>query len=230
MMVDSVVGVIEFGATARGDGDEHSDRDIFALIEDVDGDELRAVANRVAAEYGTSASSIACYSASSFDLMIQRGSLFTWHLKLEGRVLHDPDGVFDEAFDQLTPYDAFISDLARFQQVFDDVVSENTKRELDTVDAHVLYIVVRNVCMLLTAWEWPPVFGRRTVVRAARELHPSLPLSRAVAAWLEIQHLAYTRNVRVEPPVSYSAPKAGILNEVATLLAYAEVIFSESRQ
>lgn len=225
-----VVGVIEFGATARGDGDEYSDRDIFVLVEDADGDTLRALASRVATEYETSESSVACYSVSSFDLMIERGSLFTWHLKLEGRVLHDPDRIFDEAFANLTPYASFLSDLERFRHVFDDVVSSNTGRELDTFDAHVLYIVVRNVCMLLTAWVWPPAFGRRTVVRAAREIHPSLPLSQAVAEWLEVRHLAYTRNVCIGPLASPSAPTRDIFDEVAMLLAQAAVVFNRRRR
>lgn len=229
-MKDSVVGIIEFGATARGDGDEYSDRDIFVLVEDADGDTLRALASRVATEHGTSDSSVACYSVSSFDLMIERGSLFTWHLKLEGRVLHDPDRIFDEAFDHLTPYTSFLSDLARFRHVFEDVVSSNIGRELDTFDAHILYIVVRNVCMLLTAWVWPPAFGRRTVVRAAREIHPSLSLSQAVADWLEVRHLAYTRNVCIGSLASPSRPTRDIVEEVAMLLAYAEVIFNGRRR
>lgn len=229
-MMTAVIGIIEFGATARGDGDEYSDRDIFALVEDIDGDALRAIADNVAVEYATTSSSVACYSVSSFDLMVERGSLFTWHLKMEGRTLHDPDGIVSQAFDQIKPYAAFVPDLARFRNVFEDVASTNNRRNLDTFDAHVLYLVVRNVCMLLTAWAWPPTFGRRQVVHAARELHPSLPLSLPLATWLEVQHLAYTRNLRVSPLVSFSPPPADVLDEVARLLSYAHVVFSEQPQ
>ena len=38
----AVIGIIEFGSTARNDADQYSDKDIFAVVEDVDADRLDA--------------------------------------------------------------------------------------------------------------------------------------------------------------------------------------------
>jgi hypothetical protein len=116
----AVIGVIEFGSTARQDADQYSDKDIFAVVEDVDADVIDTLRGLVATDYGTTPSSVACYSASSFDQMIAHGSLFTWHLRLEGRILSDPDGVFREAFGNLAPYSAFVADLIRFREIYED--------------------------------------------------------------------------------------------------------------
>jgi len=218
----AIIGIIEFGSTARNDANQHSDKDIFAVVDDVDADVLDELRALVAAEYGTVPSSVACYSSSSFDQMIARSSLFTWHLRMEGRVLCDPDGIFSEAFENLRPYDAFATDLARFKDIYTDAIDAfKYSSTLDTFERHVLFVVARNVCMLLTARRNRPTFGRRTVIPAARQLYPELPLSPAVAETLEIGHLTYARNLHIcESQMGPGEPEL-ILREVGALIAFA---------
>jgi hypothetical protein len=218
-----VIGIIEFGSTARQDADHYSDKDIFAVVEDVDADMLEMLREVVASNYGTTPSSVACYSASSFDQMVAHGSLFTWHLRLEGRVLSDPDGVFDESFGNLTPYSAFASDLARFRGIYEDARAAYGESELlDSFEMHVLFVVARNICMLLTARYGEPTFGRRTVIPKARALFPALPISPPVAEALAAGHLAYMRNIKVGESESALPESARIMSEVGELLAFAE--------
>jgi hypothetical protein len=221
----AVIGVIEFGSTARQDADEYSDRDIFVVVEDVDADRLDHLRSLVSQDYATAPNSVACYSASSFDQMIAHGSLFTWHLCLEGKVLFDPDGVFIEAFANLAPYDAFMTDLARFRDLYTDsseAYAESTV--LDAFERHVLFIVARNVCMLLTARSGRPTFGRRTVIPAARELYPELPISAGVAEALAAGHLTYIRNVFTDIGETERPGPDSILAEVGALLEFAEAV------
>lgn len=221
----AVIGIIEFGSTARQDADQHSDKDIFAVVEDVDADELDRLRGIVATHYGTTPSSVACYSASSFDQMIAHGSLFTWHLRLEGRILSDPDGVFPEAFGNLALYGAFAADVARFREIYQDASDAYTESQtLDVFEMHVLFIVTRNVCMVLTARCGEPTFGRRTVIPMARRLYPALPLSPLVAEALAAGHLAYMRNIRVEPAQTEWPEPAKIMHEVGALLTFAEEV------
>lgn len=218
----AVIGIIEFGSTARNDADQYSDRDIFAVVEDVDADVLDTLRTIVATDYNTTPTSVACYSTSSFDQMIAHGSLFTWHLRLEGRILSDPDGIFTAAFANLSPYDAFATDLTRFREIYTDVREAYIESKiLDTFEGHVLFIVVRNVCMLLTARRGQPTFGRRTVIPTARQLYGELPLSASVAEALSVGHLRYMRNFSIEPSQTECLEPDRIVREVGTLLDFA---------
>ena len=218
----TVIGIIEFGSTARNDADQYSDKDIFAVVEDVDADRLDALRTTVATEYNTTPASVACYSVSSFDQMIAHGSLFTWHLRLEGRILTDPDGIFAEAFANLAPYDAFAADLARFREIYTDVCDAYIgSKILDTFERHVLFIVARNVCMLLTTRRGQPTFGRRTVIPTAKRLYAELPLSASVAEALSAGHLTYMRNSSIEPSQTECVEPDRIVREVGTLLDFA---------
>jgi hypothetical protein len=221
-MSDAIIGVIEFGSTARRDADQYSDKDIFAVVEDVDADVLDKLRGIVAMDYATTPTSVACYSASSFDQMIVHGSLFTWHLRLEGRILSDPDGAFTEAFANLAPYDAFAADLERFGEIYSDACDAYVASNiLDTFEEHVLFVIARNVCMLLTARRGQPTFGRRTVIPSARELYPELPLSRSVAEELASGHLAYMRNTQTKVSLTDWIEPDRILREVGSLLDFA---------
>jgi hypothetical protein len=219
----AVIGIIEFGSTARQDADQYSDKDIFAVVEDVDADVLDRLRGIVAMAYGTTPSSVACYSASSFDQMIAHGSLFTWHLRLEGRIRSDPDGVFHEAFGNLAPYSAFAVDVARFREIYEDARDAYTESQtLDAFEMHVLFIVARNICMVLTARRGQPTFGRRTVIPTASRLYPALPMSSLVAETLSAGHLAYMRNIRVTRRQAEWPEPATIVHEVGALLTFAE--------
>jgi hypothetical protein len=219
----AVIGVIEFGSTARNDSDQYSDKDIFAVVEDVDADALDALRTRVAKEYDTAPASVACYSASSFDQMISHGSLFTWHLRLEGRVLKDPDGILTEAFANLSAYEAFAADLARFQEIYADSQEAFAEsKTFDTFEQHVLFVVARNICMLLTARHGQPTFGRRSVIPTARQLYPHLPLSISTEETLAAGHLVYMRNVSIDMNIDRVAEPERALREVGELLAFAK--------
>lgn len=217
-----LIGVIEFGATARNDSDQFSDKDIFAVVEDVDADQLDLLRREIASIYGTDEASVACYSASSFDQMITHGSLFTLHLHLEGKILYDPDGIFAEAFGKLATYSAFRRDTARFKELYDDVVDAyHDSSILDTFEHHVLFVVVRNICMILTARKGQPTFGRRTVIPTAKTLFPDLPISTAVVETLSIGHLIYSRNAPIESSTEVVDSET-VVREVGALIQFAE--------
>ena len=218
------MGVIEFGSTARHDTDQYSDIDICAIVDDSELDVVEGIRQAVASRYGTDESSLVCYSLSSLDHMVRSGSLFTWHLRLEGRILSDPDGIIDEALASLVPYRNYGLDVAQFKDVFADVVCEYLEaKSLNTFELHVLFVVARNICMLLTVREGHPEFGRRTVVPAARALFPSLPVSPSTVDALMAGHLAFMRNFRVSAPFVVGSAADRILKEVRALLSFAEV-------
>jgi hypothetical protein len=133
--------------------------------------------------------------------------------------------VFHEAFGNLAPYSAFVVDVARFREIFEDARDAYIESQtLDTFEMHVLFIVARNICMVLTARRGEPTFGRRTVIPTARRLYPALPISPLVAEALAAGHLAYMRNIRVGRSQAEWPEPVTIVKEVDALLTFAEEV------
>ena len=192
---DDIVAVLEYGATARADADDYSDRDICVFVDDVDELTFERLRSFVGERLSLDPRSVACYRLSTVDEMVRGGSLFLWHLRLEGKVHYDPDGVAIEALGALAPYNHFQRDLRRFSDVFGDVEEEfRATSSLSVFEVHVLSVVVRNICMLLTVRAGRPTFGRRTVHAVARSLFPALPLSEDAWAVLMNGHLTFMRD------------------------------------
>jgi len=74
-----------FGSAARGDFDQHSDRDLLLVASRLD--DLRAVA----ALYSAAGWSCSLYSWRALERLCSRGGFFVEHLRLEGKVLRDLD-------------------------------------------------------------------------------------------------------------------------------------------
>jgi predicted nucleotidyltransferase len=220
---ESVVAIVEYGATARGDADAYSDRDICVWVEDIGEYEFEAIRTHIAREFSCELRSVSCYRLSTVDEMVQNGSLFLLHLRLEGRVLIDPDGIAEAALSSLAPYVHFQRDVERFRDVFNDVVDEyNTTGELSVFELHVLSIVARNICMLMTVRCGSPAFGRRAVLGAARACHPDLPMSDSVWNALMNGHLRFMRDVVVTGEGKGSGPMPSeLLDTVQGLLGFA---------
>ena len=223
-----LVALVEFGATARGDADRFSDRDIFVLVEDMEPESIASLRAQVAQTCGTSASSVACYTVSTVDRMISLGSLFLWHLRLEGKVLWDPDGAMAEALSALCSYDSKKRDVDRFGAVYRDVVVAFERTGvLSAFECHVLFGIARNTCMLLTVAAGDPAFGRSAVLSHALSYYPTLPLSSDVFHRLEAGHLRYHRGAEIEwsPLVAQEAAEA--MTQIERLLEFAEVNWAE---
>ena len=218
-----IVAIIEYGATARDDADEYSDRDICVFSEDVEECAIEEIRLVVSQRFSTEAKSVSCYRLSTVDAMVCGGSLFLWHLRLEGKVLFDPDGIAAEALGALPPYTHFRRDVERFRGVFDDVAEEYVSTgTLSVFELHVLSVVTRNLCMLLTVRAGRPAFGRRSVYLAARTLYPQLPLSDQVWNALMTGHLRFMRDIDVRGHDEQSRPRPDeLLNVVRQLIDFA---------
>ncbi|MEQ1872013.1 MAG: hypothetical protein ABL961_18510, partial [Vicinamibacterales bacterium] len=190
----------------------YSDRDICVFTEDVDELAMEAIRKAVAASFSTEPQSVACYRLSTVDEMVRGGSLFLWHLRLEGHLRYDPDDIAAEALAALVPYGHFRRDIARFRGVFDDVAEEfEATGTLSTFELHVLSVVTRNICMLLTVRAGHPVFGRRGVYQAARTLHPRLPLPEDAWTRMIAGHLTFMRDVAVPGHEEQATPSEEML-------------------
>src|SRR5262249_41396926 len=91
--LQGVEAIIQFGSTARGDNDAHSDSDICAFVRDLSDRQISALKRRMAKLYATDEQSVLAYRMSTIRHMASSGSLFLWHLKREGRVMYQRRGV-----------------------------------------------------------------------------------------------------------------------------------------
>jgi predicted nucleotidyltransferase len=211
-----------FGSTARGDADIHSDRDICAIVDDVDERQIALLKRHVGKRYGAHSESVSVYRISTLSHMIQNGALLLWHIKLEGKVLYDVDRRFERALGNLPEYGRYSEDLLRFQDAFDDTLCAFTRsRRLDLFDLHVLFVVVRNVCMLLTVRAGKPCFGRSTVYVGAVQLCGRLPVSPRLFEDLTRNHLVYLRGSQLPCWIPTHRQAASMLSRVSQILKFA---------
>lgn len=214
--------VILFGSAARGDQDAHSDRDICAIVDDLSDRHIHSLKRHVAELYNADLRSVSAYRQSTLSQMAEAGSLFLWHLKREGRILYDPSGTAKQTLSNLAAYRRFSEDLLQFQEVFDDTAREFTARpQLDLFDLHLLFLVVRNVCMLLTVKAGDPRFGRSSVYTGAVQHYGRLPVTARLFSGLSNAHLIYLRGADVEIALPSRLAARRTLQRVSSLLRFA---------
>lgn len=214
-----LLGAVLFGSRARDDADRYSDKDIAAFYEKIHFQQRIPEREYLASTYETVPSSVCIYSAEGAEQMRLSGSLFFWHMKLEGKVLDDPTGFICALFDHLVPYDGYSTDLAIYATIAADVLKDAEMRPLHAADMHSLFAVCRNVCLLLTHRKGEPAFGRMTSFLRARELFNDLPLTHPLYELLAAGHLAYARGASTGPDPSAIMP---LLREVNALLDFAK--------
>ena len=220
--VAGLKAVILFGSAARGDDDVHSDRDVCAIVEDLPDRHVHSLTRRVAELYRTDPQSVSAYRRSTISQMAKDGSLFLWHLKREGRILYDRGGTARRTLSTLAEYRRYSDDLLRFQEVFDDTAREFVARpQLDLFDLHSLFLVVRNVCMLLTVKAGDPQFGRSTVYASAVQHYGRLPVTARLFSELSNAHLVYLRGAAAKVVLPSRLAANSTLRRVSRLLRFA---------
>ena len=138
-----VRSVVLFGSAARGDHDALSDVDICAIIDRTEFNRLEDIRCSVATKYDTTATSVSMYTTTVVDDMVRCNSLFLWHLRLEGKIIHDRDGWLSHRLANLAPYDRYASDLATFRELQISVgnVLANDG-DLSEFDLHLLFSIL----------------------------------------------------------------------------------------
>lgn len=214
--------VILFGSSARGDEDAYSDRDVCAIVADLPDRQIHSLKRRVADLYLTDPQSVSAYRQSTISQMAEVGSLFLWHLKREGRILYDRSGTARRTLSNLAEYRRYSEDLLRFQEVFDDTMREfDARPHLDLFDLHSLFLVVRNVCMLLTVRAGDPHFGRSSVYAGAVQHYGRLPVTARLFSDLSNAHLVYLRGADAEITFPSRVAASRMLQRVADFLRFA---------
>lgn len=172
-MGESEYAVWLYGSHARGTADEYSDVDVLFVAADeqqeVDVESLWVGSG----SFGEV--SMSRYSWCEVEQMAAYGSLFLWHIRMEGRPIVETGtaaGRLASILSNLGPYQLARRDLVGFATVVRDVEESIRDEHASlTFEASTLGTVFRHACILGCALEGRPCFSRQE------------PVERLAAAW-----------------------------------------------
>lgn len=218
-----ILAVILFGSTARKDGDAYSDKDVFVLCNDIQLNELLRLKNDFISQRINQKEGICCYRYKDVVLMAKNGSLFLWHLKLQGNIIFSKGEVIEKIFKLLKPYQNYKNDLDYYEILLNDVKESFTRwKELTEFDLSLLFTIARNICILLCYKRDIPKFGRSNPYLFARSLFgENFPLPDWVYPRLCSWKLWYERGVKTQRESSDKLELENILEYVGKLLKFA---------
>jgi hypothetical protein len=192
------LATVLFGSRARGDADRLSDTDIAIFVEADGAEELREVKAEFEAGSHNSNTTLSLYSRGTAEYMACEGSLFLWHLKLEGKIINDRHKWLSNLLQDLPAYgNAQASrDLKTFSQVLSDC-SYALSNQLNTLEFEMatMFAVLRNVAIIYCFKNGTPCFGRTSpITKLAHDTGAGFPFSSEQILCLERMRLAYVRN------------------------------------
>ena len=214
-----VKAVILYGSYGRGDAVSDSDVDVcvFTAIERTRTEE--AIRDQVP-NLPNKPLNLVVYSQEAVHAMLDYGSLFLWHIKLEGKVLLGHEYV-ESLMKELKPFvrhhDEILYHKDLLLDIEDAVNSSWTPNELDL---SLLFTISRNTCMILSHKRGEPVFDRYECYKTARRLCPDLPLTSQTFFYLSKWKTIYERT----PDPSANLPDRNdmqrLISETQRLLDY----------
>lgn len=191
-----ILSIIIFGSAARGESDAYSDVDVCVITRNIlDTSQSDILKKIISEQYTLSSEDVTIYASSQIEDMIEYGSLFLWHVKLEGKILFDV-GYFKEAIDKLSRYDKHLSELYYHSELIDDVArSVAIFSVVNELDLSQIFTVCRNTCMILAHYNNEYAFGRNSAFLAASRIYPDLPLTQQEYTDLSKWKLRYERGL-----------------------------------
>jgi predicted nucleotidyltransferase len=194
----SLEAMVLFGSRSRGDPDMNSDTDLALFARADSADELVQLRSRIMQIEPLDLRNMSVYSLRTAEEMARHGSLFLWHLKLEGRVLFKRSNWIDELMSELHEYSPLKAerDLRTFEYVLEDI-RDSIKSTRTTLEFELatLYSVLRNLGMIVTALSGSPCFGRiEPILKTKTSMGSTFRLTdREIRSLLRIR-LMYSRN------------------------------------
>ena len=219
-----IISLILFGSTARRDSDAYSDKDVFVLCTDLDLKTFLWLKQEIIAPATGERCSVSGYRFSDVMTMAKMGSLFLWHLKLQGKIIFSKSNVIEGIFDSLKSYVGYQQDLECYGELLYDVTSSIKKHgKLNEFDLSLLFTIVRNICMLLCYHEGVPKFGRSNVYLTAKEIFgEKLPVEDWLYPKLCSWKLWYERGIKPNETINDKIISEPIVAQINDLLEFAK--------
>ena len=136
-----------YGSVARKDQDDLSDKDVLILF---DGSDRCKQLKRKWTDGGWS---VASYTPKRLRKMAHTGSLFVQHLKQEGIILEDTNGILNDILSAYEPKADYSADIDESLSALELLERLPSSHELDYWSADVLHVLLRNLGILRLANE-----------------------------------------------------------------------------
>lgn len=221
--------MVLFGSHATGRFSRDSDVDV-CVIASAGSHPIESDIRLLAPELPPGKLSIAYFTPQLLRQMCDYGSLFLWHLKLEGITIIGQK-YLNLVWNQLKPFKAHLNELRYYKLIFWDLVtSSKNGRFVNECDLSVLFTISRNVCMILAHSQGAQVFGRWESFEAASHGYSRLPISRYNYGVLSEWKTIY--DSRADPQAKIPNPKkiSQLIRQVQNLLGYAEIKLQRTRR
>ena len=162
-----MISVCIIGSCARGSSDEWSDRDLLAVGCEA---EVRNVSERKRSEGWN----VAEFTQRQFEHIAFDKSLFVQHVKQDGRIIRDDNYFLQNILGQYERKSSYLDEIFDAAKPIMLVSSPPRNYWSALFKADVLYVTIRNLCILHRATISEPVFDYRELVNW---ISPQIPLS-----------------------------------------------------
>ena len=221
-MDPNILSIILYGSRARRDHDKSSDLDICILTKERQAGAISLEEiEEVVAPLQPTKTTPTCYPDSVVDSMLEHGSLFLWHLKLEGEVLYGED-YFASKVRRLKKFENHQDEIIYHSELFQDL--KKAWKHLciiNELDLSLLFTVTRNTCMVLSHHAGKPSFGRISCFSSAKQLFPKLPMIIDDYLYLSSWKIIYERGFKSQQSLPNLKEYESIILNVEKLLKYA---------
>lgn len=206
MKIDNIICIILFGSKSVDRISEYSDIDVCIFTRKHDNLDYEEQIKKDYNLHQVNNISIVKYTVADFRKMLKKGSLFLWHLKLEGTILHGKD-FFISQISNLKKYNDHRVELQYIQEIIQqelDCYNETSKTCV--LDFSLLFSLVRNTCIVLCDFLNNPRFGKFDCLFFVLNKYPDFSFS------INTYNALYNYKVIYEKNFEFVDPQISILN------------------
>ena len=161
--------IILYGSEARQESDKFSDKDILIIVDRIES-RVSISCELEKLNYNFEDNEITIHDEIQLNKMLKKGSLFLWHIKLEGKILYDDKDFFNLKINQLEKFEDYKNEFLYYKGIFNDL--EKSILDLSfqpKFDYALLFTLIRNSCMLISYKDGNPHFGRESAFMYCKE-------------------------------------------------------------
>lgn len=218
-----ILSIILVGSTARGDNDSYSDTDILVVCDDVNFERLIEIKTEVSDQYSSRFSNleVSIFSLPVISKMLACGSMFLRHVKCEGEILLDRENRFCKLLQTLADFQRFDDELKVYESVVRQIRFYNEPNEFDL---HLMQMIVRNICIMLTYTLGNVDFGRSSSFGRVKSNWPSFPMNNLLFEEMTKWHIAYAKGGDSSLALPSRAEFISIVQEVEKCIVFCKKV------